>query len=164
MDFVEVGESSVSHRRTVTYKNQAKIESWPQGSYRSYVKFLMGKNAVVQSLTIDGQPIPTDQLLSYLEQDDQVIAAPILVPRQKSVVVELRYRINHTYKAPFAYFFFNQKQPGTAETQDILLSYQPTLKPRLITPQADLSSQLLNFHFVRETQSFVGATFENTRK
>lgn len=164
MDFVEVGESSISHRRTATYRNQAKLESWPQGSYRSYVKFLLAKNAVVQSLTIDGLPVPTDQILTYLEQEDQVIAVPILVPRQKTVVVELKYRINHSYKAPFAYFFFNQKQPGSTEMQDILLSYQPTLKPRLITPQADLSSQLLNFHFVRETQSFVGATFENTRK
>lgn len=164
MDYVEVGENSVVHRRTVTYKNQAKLESWPQGSYRSYVKFLLGKNAVIQSLTIDNVPVPTDQLLSYLEQDDQVIAAPIIVPRQKTVTVELKYRLNHTYKAPFAYFFFNQKQPGSQEVQDILLSYQPALKPRLITPQADLSSQLLNFHFQRESQSFVGATFETTRK
>ena len=147
-----------------TYKNLAKLESWPQGSYRAYVKFLLGKNAVIQNLLVDGVPVSPDQLLSYLEQDDQVIATSITVPRQKTVTVELRYRINHSYPAPFAYFFFNQKQPGSAETQDVLLSYQPALKPRLITPEADLSSQLLNFHFVRETQSFVGATFENTRK
>lgn len=164
VDMVEVGESSVVHRRTITYKNLAKLESWPQGSYRAYVKFLLGKNAVIQNLLVDGVPVSPDQLLSYLEQDDQVIATPITVPRQKTVTVELRYRINHSHPAPFAYFFFNQKQPGSAETQDVLLSYQPALKPRLITPEADLSSQLLNFHFVRETQSFVGATFENTRK
>ena len=163
-DHIEVGETKISHQRNITYRNQAKLDSWPQGEYRAYLKFLLDKTAEFQSLLINGQPAATDQLLQYQEQENQVIGVVIQVPRQKSVTVELKYQLSHQYQAPFAYFFFNQKQAGTAEVQDILLSYQPTLKPRLITPDADLSSQLLNFHFQRETQSFVGAAFEASAK
>lgn len=160
VDYVDIKDGVVVHRRTITYRNQAKLDSWPQGQYLAYVKFLLGKTAEIKSLSVNGTPVAKDQLLSYVEQGSPIIGAPIQVPRQKSTTVELVYQLKLPEKAPFSYFFFNQKQPGVTETQDVLLSYRRGLRPRLIAPQAELSSQLLNFHLQRDDHSFVGVTFE----
>ncbi len=161
VDHIDVKDGVVVHRRTVTYRNQAKLDSWPQGQYLAYVKFLLGKTAEIQSLSVNGVPVSKDQLLSYVEQGSPIIGTPIQVPRQKSTTVELVYQLKLPDKLPFSYFFFNQKQPGITEAQDVLLSYRRGLKPRLIAPQAELASQLLNFHLQRDGHTFVGVTFES---
>jgi hypothetical protein len=160
IDKIDVGAVSVSHRRTITYRNQAKLDSWPQGQYRVFVKFLLGDKATLDSVAINQVPVVGESLVTYTEQGKTVIGVLVQVPRQKSVTVELAYHQDHALKAPFSYFFFNQKQPGAEESQDVFVSYLPKLKPRLISPQADVQNKLLNFHFDRRQHTALGITFE----
>jgi hypothetical protein len=145
VDHIDLAKTEINHRRTVTYRNQAKIDSWPQGQYRAYVKFYLSKASLQPELFINGIKVSPDQVVNYIEQGRVVVGALILVPRNQTLTLELKYRQPIVTKLPFSYFFFNQKQSGTEETREVFLSYQPGLKVRQITPQAELSNQLLNF-------------------
>lgn len=160
VDHVDVTKTQINHSRIVTYRNQSKLDNWPQGTYRAFVKFYLSQDATDSQIFINGAQVAPDQIVSYVEQGRSVRGTLVLVTRQQPTTLELKYHQPISPKSDFSYFFFNQKQAGVAESQEVILTYQPSLKVRQISPQAELASQLLSFSFVGKNHSFVAVTFE----
>jgi hypothetical protein len=154
---IEVGKTQRRHTRTIQFHNTATTNSWPLGAYRNYLRFFVPNDAQLESVSIDGQPVPSSEITTLPQNEKISFGFLVDVPTQKTVEVKVVYVEKSPAEGPFSYMFFDQKQAGTPEdTLKITLKLQDGLKPLVIAPEAKVNGKTVSFTLLREKHSFVG--------
>ncbi len=159
-DQIEVGLKTIKHQRSVTYVNNAKLDLWPQGTYRAYTKYFLPAEAQLQSVKINSSPVASDKISIYTENGQKVVGFLVEVPKQKSVAITVQYELAHKYEKPFSYFFFGQKQPGDRAEREVVLEMDKTFHARVVAPKAEIDGSKMQFLQSKFDHSVVGITVE----
>lgn len=159
-DQIQIGQKVITHQRSITYTNNAKLDLWPQGTYRAYIKFFMPAEAALQSIQLNSIAISSDKLSIYSEEGRKVVGFLIEVPKQKTLTVTLNYQLNHSFDKPFSYFFFGQKQPGDRAEKDVVVKLDNSLKARVVAPKVAIKDSEITFLISKFDHSAVGITVE----
>lgn len=150
---VSMQPQSVQHERVITYTNTAQTNSWPRGTYRSYVRLYVPKTAVLDSIQVGEQQVAAVDIDVTQEQERQVLGFYIEVPIRSTVPVIIRFStpLQAEGKDRFAYAFFEQQQPGLENTNYRFRMTPPSaFSPTLIAPQPDIRGD--DLVFVKENQ------------
>ncbi len=144
---VFVSPTQAKHKRIVTFENTAKSNSWPKGTYKSYQRFFIDSEAVVDSVLINGSPLVAEQISQTKVGEFTSVGIRVDVPIQKQVTVELVYSTPLTNSADgFSYVFYNRKQSGLEDDPfTVVISHSQDIKPTLVAPSANISGNVITF-------------------
>ncbi|MBU2025988.1 DUF4012 domain-containing protein, partial [Patescibacteria group bacterium] len=153
---------ALSHLLTVQYQNTSTSGAWPAGTYKNYSRLYLPEGAIFDSLKVDGITLGEEAVSLSAEHGRTVVGFLVQVPINSSVKVELAYRLSHSLLQEGAtYSLYWQKQPGTApDPLTITLNYPLFMKPDLVSPQADLKEQQLQFNLSNITDRRVTVKFK----
>ncbi len=158
---ITINPDRINHQRTVLLENTAQTNSWPKGSYKTYIRFYIPQDSVFSEIKIDDQVVGQDQLTLAVENEKMIIGVLVDVPIQTSRQVRVSYTTPFEADSTFSYAFFNQKQAGTNETPStITIINNSKHSPVLIAPQAEVVGNTIVFDKINEKHSFVGVRFE----
>jgi hypothetical protein len=153
--------NAVRHTRTVTFKNTSQSNAWPQGTYKSYLRFYVPANAVVESVAINGTPVESSQLIQDIKHDKVMVGVVSETPIQTQTTLVFTYSVPASPSSLWSYAFFNQHQPGVTENlREFKIEYDPKLRPALIAPQAQVAGTSLLFAPEQNTHFFGGVQFK----
>jgi hypothetical protein len=144
---VKVSPVEAQHKRTITFENTAKSNSWPKGTYKSYQRFFIDSEAVLEDILINGSPLVPEQIYSEKVGDFTSLGVSVDVPIQKIVTVELIYStpLNHS-SGGFSYVFYNRKQSGLEDDPfTVVVTHSLDIKPTLVAPSASISDNVITF-------------------
>ncbi len=166
---VSLSPVGIQHSRRISLQNTAQTASWPQGTYRSFLRLYANPTASLSAITIDGTPVAQEDIVIREETDRQVFGVLVEVPVQQRRTVVMQYDVPFTAdtralvqsgEGSFSYAFFDQKQPGTEDTElSIDITHADTFSPTVVAPQASVSGNTIRFDADRQDHSFVGVTF-----
>lgn len=152
---------NIKHVRTVVYKNTAKSDGWPLGSYKMYIRFISGKNTQPKEVLVDGKKIDGGLASVYIDKERKVVGIPVEVPKDSTVTVQYTYETEKVSDEPFSFLLFDQKQPGIERDQLKTTLYFPGKKPTLIAPQGELVGDTLEFISSEDNHYFVGVSLQS---
>jgi hypothetical protein len=157
-----VSKTNAQHTRTVTFDNKSQSNSWPKGTYKSYIRFFVNPNAKLEKAFINGSELSIKQVFESEESDYKVMGIRVDVPIQKQLEVELVYSTPLTTKDSFSYVFYNKKQSGLDNDPfKISITHTPDIKPILIAPNAVINGNTINFSAESlDDASLFGVKFE----
>lgn len=144
---VTVSPVEAQHKRTILFENTAKSNSWPKGTYKSYQRFFIDSQAVVEAVLINGSPLVAEQIFTEKVGDFTSLGVRVDVPIQKQVTVELQYStpLNHE-SSNFSYVFYNRKQSGLQDDPfTVVITHSLDIKPTLVAPSASISGNVITF-------------------
>lgn len=152
----------VEHTLLASYQNIATSGSWPAGPYKSYSRLYLPLGAQVQSLQLDGELVPSSELDISVEHNRTVVGYLLQVPVSTTVALEITYTLPSQLAASSpVYSLYWQKQPGTShDPLDIYLNYPLFLKPLVISPQAKLNQNQLEFNLTNITDRRITVKFQ----
>lgn len=136
----------IRHKRKITFKNLAKTDSWPLGTYRNYLKFHLNKQATLEKIEINGQKV-SDELIKITESESEKdISLLVEVAKQSQSELIITYLVPNQNSAPFSYVFLDQKQAGIfSKTTTYNIVFDEQFKPQLIAPQAVYQNRVVRF-------------------
>jgi len=158
---IVLDKNEAVHQRKITFVNSAKSNSWPKGSYRSYIRFYLSSQSELDTVTIDGQIILPEaiSLEEYLGR--KVVGIQMDLPIQTSKVVTLNYRTKLPQNTHFSYVFFDQKQSGLSTTPlKLTVQHESSLIPTLLSPQGDVTSNGIVFEKIQNSHLLFGLQFD----
>lgn len=157
---ISVNKTVANHSRKITFVNNAQSNAWPKGTYKSYQRFYVDKNAEIEKVSINGSVLREEQINIQELQNFKEIGIRIDVPIQKQLVVEIDYSTPHSSNGGFSYVFFNQRQAGTSgDSLRVSIEHSSDLKPVLIAPAAEVYGNTITF--IDEVNSSIfGVEFE----
>jgi len=159
-DKVTISQDSISHHRQMTFTNNSKSQAWPQGNYKSYLRFYVPSTTILDEILISNQTVPANRISQQLDHGKKIIGVYLDVPIMSNVPVELKYHLPLTNQIK-SYSFFDQKQPGIEdETGTITLIYEPVRKPVVIAPQAEIVGDSIIFALDHNKHNFIGVEFD----
>jgi len=143
---VELDGKSAKHSRIIKYKNNARSNSWPKGTYHSYQRFYINDTSRLDYISIDGVTL-TEDLIEITKLKGFTQVGFILdIPIQKEVNLEFHYSTPLNFNSSFSYVLFNQKQSGTPKDDvSVEFAYNPLLTPVLIAPLAEVEDNIIRF-------------------
>lgn len=157
---VTINETQISHTHSLTLTNKATSNSWPRGSYKSYIRFYLPLNAVSPTLLVNGAAVPAAGVDTATENGRQVVGTYVEVPIQEQTNLQLTYTLPAPAAENFSYAFFTQFQPGiTPPTYQVKIN-APAHRASLIAPQAAVSGSTISFSPAAGLNSLVGVKFE----
>ena len=157
---IKIDREKVVHKRKIIFKNNAKSNSWPKGTYKSYQRFYIDESSVLDRVLINGSSLISKQISEKKVGGFKEIGIRVDVPIQKQVVVEIEYSTPHDFKDNFSYVFFNQRQPGTyRDSLAVTLEYESDMEPILIAPAAEVYGKTIVFD-TDVKNSLFGVEFE----
>ena len=153
---------SPSYLFTATYQNTSTSSSWPAGPYKSYSRMYLPSDVIFDSLRINGENVKLGDVNLSAEHSRLVVGYLLNVPVGSTAQVELRYHRASTLSSDSpTYSFYWQKQPGTAgDPLSIYLNYPLFLEPDIISPQANLAGQQLEFAISNITDRRITVKFQ----
>jgi hypothetical protein len=86
-----VTRKSAQHTRTILFENKAQSNSWPKGTYKTYMRFFVNPNVIVEKALINGSELTQNQIIQTEEDGLKVVGLRVDVPIQKQISVELVY-------------------------------------------------------------------------
>lgn len=141
-----VTREKAQHTRTIQFTNKAQSNSWPKGTYKTFMRFFVNPNATVDSVLINGAKLTENQVFLSEEEGLTVIGLRVDVPIQKQVVVDLQYSTPLTVNKDFSYVFYNRKQSGLdADPFSVTITHSPDIKPVLVAPNANITGETIQF-------------------
>ncbi len=140
----------ISHQLTIHYTNTATSSEWPAGPYKNYQRLYLPYGAELKSVAIDDNDLPNSAINLERVGGKTVVGYLVQVPINKSLTVKVSYSLIKPLSGQNPlYTFYWQRQPGTSlDPLSISLHYPLFLKPRIVSPKANTSPQLLNFDLV----------------
>lgn len=157
---VTLGEQEITHKRTITYKNNAQTNTWPKGSYKSFIRLYLPKNTTLKNVFFNTTEISQEAISNIEVNDRRVFGFLIDVPINSQSIVELEYTQPVSNTLPYSYAFFEQKQPGSPETPFTLTVVPPSgAQPTLIAPAAQIFSNTIVFQETQKNHLFYGIAF-----
>lgn len=158
-DQITLTEQSVSHDRTIKITNNSKSKAWPQGNYKSYLRFYLPKNAQLEEVLIENNPVDMDNVSQQVAHGKKVIGVYLEVPISSTVTLDLKYQIPFDQKYA-SYSLFDQRQAGIdQQPTNIIVSHLPTSNPILIAPQAEVVDDSVKFYTDHLKHFFLGIGF-----
>lgn len=140
---------------TIEYHNQSPADTWPGGTYRSYVRHYFPSGTQLISIKSGEEKLDLKSLSKETANDKSIIGFPVTVPVKDSLTVEITYRL------PQALSLVNKqgrlaivvpKQPGTLKDKlEVILNYPTYLSVVAVSPQTLVSPQVVNFQSDLET-------------
>lgn len=170
---ISVEREKITHTRQITYKNNSRSDNWPQGKYRTYIRFFTKAPNTLEKVTLNGKNVDINLVTTYKNKDNQVYGILLEVPRGQETTLEISYSMKNNWLVDaqkiglgvddlngFSYVFFDQKQPGWInDGLSVSLESGLGLTPKLIAPQAEVSGDEISFEVDRSGHSFVGVEF-----
>lgn len=143
-----------------TYENHSLIDQWPQGAYKNYVRYYFKPGVENIEMKINGESVSKENIFEEISTSQHVVGVLINVPSQERVIVEVSYE-ERGVASPMSYAFFWQKQPGVSSTPlNLKVSYPKAYVPTLVAPEANISSNAVEFNFVGNQHTFAGIRFK----
>lgn len=150
----------IKHRLTTTYINTASSTAWPAGSYKNYSRLYLPHGSVLNSVSLDGNKLPPQDITITNEHNRLVVGFLVEVPISTSVTVDIEYQVGVLSQNSPTYSFYWQKQSGTSpDPLTIYLNYPLFLTPSIVSPTAILNSQQLLFNLVNSTDRRITVQF-----
>lgn len=153
------GERAI-HTRIVTLKNTSRSDTWPLGTYRTYLRFIMDNEMELTRLTINGRPLAEGEVMAYGEGGRRVVGVALDIPQQSSATIELSYTTESLPQGPFSFLLFDQKQPGVAMIPTTITLYNPHRRAALIAPSGEIASDTVEFRLTHDDHLFTGVNFQ----
>jgi hypothetical protein len=147
------------HVRKITYNNTSTSNSWPKGTYKTYLRLHLDSTAQLQKVTIGDREIPRSQLNLYQDHNKQVVGVVLSVPIMESRDVEIVYLTPLPDLKKFSFVLFNQEQPGMTNTSYEFEFLVGSLSPTLIAPTAKIINQNIVFDKPKAGNKVFGVTF-----
>lgn len=159
---IEVLPNQIKHKRVVSFENKASNNVWPKGPYQAYTRFYLPKEVENIRVLINQEELSTESYTVATASANLILGMTSSTPVGQQTEIQLEYTLPHEENTPFAYAFFDRKQPGAREfSPRIFLKHSADYSPTLIAPQAEVQGDVIVFSPTRETgHTFVGAEFE----
>lgn len=157
---VDLSGERVAHTRLITLKNTARSASWPLGTYRAYVRFIVDNEAELTRLVFNGREVTADELSLYTEGGRKVIGLPIDVPNQAHATIELSYVTEAVPPGEVSFLLFDQKQSGLQSTPTVVSIFNPSRRATLIAPAAEVFGDTVEFRLTQLGHLFTGVSFQ----
>lgn len=157
---VKIDETQINHIHELTLTNKAASNSWPRGTYKSYVRFYIPVGAQSPAPAINGKAVPPGSFDSFVENGRQVVGVYVEVPIQEQTQIELAYHVPYDTTGSFSYALFTQFQPGITPPPYEVSIQAPGHQAVIIAPQAEVSSTGIVFTPPPSLSSLVGVKFE----
>lgn len=149
------------HMRSMSFTNTATSNAWPKGPYKNYLRLYVPQNAVLEKITINGQPVPSAQVWTQDEHNKRVFGFLVETPTQATSQVEVTYVVPHVFADRYTYAVFNQQQPGVPTPPfSVTIEHDTRVQPAVIAPQAVVEGRLIRFGQLTLPHSFVGVVFQ----
>lgn len=151
---VTLTSAAAEHERRIELQNTARSNAWPQGTYRTYIRWLVSDSAHTPEVLVNGQPMPADQIKWQIEKNKRVIGAYVEVPVESTAEIVVRYVVP-LRDGVQAYALFEQKQSGTS---DDLLRHEIELRTKnagIVAPVPEIQGRTLIFRSQRRTHDFM---------
>lgn len=157
---IVLGESSASHKRTISYTNNAQSNAWPKGSYRAYIRFYLPHDAQLSSVVVGGQELSSDQLVLRQELGRPLVGLVFEVATSQTKFLELNYSTPLSSQNEFSYAFFDQEQSGVdSQSHVITITPRNQQSPAVIAPHAEIKNNAVVFSELQPGHDFVGLKF-----
>ncbi len=141
-----VTRERAQHTRIITFDNKAQSNSWPKGTYKTYVRFFVNPNVTVEKVLINGAELTQNQIIQTEEDGFKVIGLRVDVPIQKQIKLDLVYSTPLNVAGDFSYVFYNRKQSGLdADPFTVSITHAPDIKPVLVAPNATITGDTITF-------------------
>ncbi len=141
---IEIESTQIVHQRQLEVSNKTQSQIWPLGNYKAYFRFYLNPEANLVSLELDGESVPQENIIEYIDHNRKVLGVVVEVPPGSSKKLALLYSISKALKPGDSYFFFNQAQPGLSSRSAVIsLSYPESLTAALVAPQVDYEQNQL---------------------
>lgn len=157
---VEVSPNAIHHTHQISIKNQGTSNTWPRGTYKTYVRLYVSPTARLEGLTVNQQALSPENTVMSFENNRQVFGAYVEVPIQETMTLKFEYLLPVSPTSPFSYALFTQLQPGL-EVPDYQVSINSVgFRPTLVAPLATIEGSQITFKPSTSLHSLVGAKFE----
>lgn len=157
--FLEIDR--VRHQRTISLNNKSATNSWPQGSYRSFLRAYLPDNANNLSIEVAGKALGNQDLNITNEPGMIVVGFLSDTPIKSSTNIVIKYQTPLPHQKNFSYAYFSQKQIGVNQPlKSVKIHYPSGLKPALIAPKAQIIDNTVIFGILGEDHFFGGVMFE----
>jgi hypothetical protein len=159
---IVVTKNEAQHTRTILFNNKAQSNSWPKGTYKTYLRFYVNPDVKVESASINGSQLSNNQIFESEENGYKVIGFRVDVPIQKQVSFELVYTTPLSVFEPFSYVFYNKKQSGIDNDPfNLSITHSQDIKPVLVAPSAVITGNAISFSAQNlDEASLFGVMFE----
>ncbi|MBI1869490.1 DUF4012 domain-containing protein [Candidatus Gottesmanbacteria bacterium] len=109
---VKIDKDYLSHQITVYYSNESPGETFPSGTYRTFTRVYLAKEADNIEIFFQGQKREAKDLTSDISHDKVIIGTYLEVLPQQRYQLQVRYNLPLP-SSPFLYQLLLQKQAGT---------------------------------------------------
>ncbi len=158
---VELSQVNAMHTHTLRVENTARSNSWPKGTYKNYIRFLIPQQGEVRGVTINGKNVEPSQITQYVERGVNVVGIETAVPIQQQSEISLEYTVPFSAPTTFSYAMFIQKQPGIGEVPMIIrIAMPPNVTPIRIAPSAVITEDVIEFNLKQTEHVYVGVQFK----
>lgn len=144
----------VQHVLGLTYKNTATTSSWPGGEYKNYERIYLPPNTFIQSIRVGTHELDSKEYTITVDHNKMSVGYLMTVPVASDATVQITYELPAPVTSGMKlYTWYWQKQPGTSQNDPIVvtLKYPSSRKPIVISPEAKLGDQELQFNFYNDT-------------
>lgn len=153
---------SVTHALRLSYHNSSTSTAWPAGVYKNYQRLYLPIGSNISSVKIGDKILDSKDYAITSEHDKLVLAYLVMVPINETVGVEVVYSTPQLpQQNELTYTWYWQKQPGTnsSDKLKVYLNYPLYLRPIVISPEANLSTQQLMFDMQNDTDRRITVKF-----
>jgi len=159
---VSINPNDIQATTILTLKNNSPSNSWPAGTYKTYLRIYAPKSATLKRITVDSAEIPLDLIDTSIEHSKKVFGFYTEVPIQTSSTINISYQLNRTLPSgtATAYTLLVQKQSGTAtDPLSVIINYHPGLKPLTIAPTGTVEGDSVIFKSTLDKNRFFTIEF-----
>ena len=159
---IMVSKESAQHTRTVVFDNTAQSNAWPKGTYKSFIRFYINPESIVEKALINGSELSRGQIIESEENGYKVVALRVDVPIQKQLSLDLVYSTPLAKDGSFSYVFYNKKQSGlNNDPFTVQITHSQDIKPVLVAPNATITGNTILFSSqALDDASLFGVKFE----
>lgn len=167
---INIEDEIIRHNRKIVYKNNSRTDVWPQGTYRTYIRFYTHDGSQLEKVMLNNKEVSLDLITKYKSQNKNVYAVLLEVPKNQETTLQITYSLKNQAmgvgneegvkpgdRGGFSYVFFDQKQPGWInDVLSLSMLNNSTYLPKTIAPQAVVEGSQIIFEVNRKEHSFVG--------
>ncbi len=158
---ITLSPTKIQHKQVVSIQNEAQTNAWPKGPYKAFIRWYVPSESELVGISVNGVLVPPSQITSRKELGKTVWGILLETAIQAESTVELVYARPLPYSNDFAYAYFDQKQPGTSiDSKIITVSYDSSFVPKVVAPQASLSTGKITFSDLSQAHALVGILFK----
>lgn len=154
---------TINHSLRLSYQNTSTSTAWPAGIYKNYQRLYLPIGTTIDTVKIDGNPLPSSNYTISSEHEKFVLAYLVNVPINSTSLIEINYttpQLSNDNDPLYTWYW--QKQPGTSSLDEVVVyvNYPMYLRPTIISPEAELATQQLKFNMVNDTDHRITVKFQ----